>query len=127
MVWGSRREIESIDRSIVYLLAARAQAVQRLQQYKRTAGLPARDDAQARRVIERAQQWARETGISADLVEQLFDRLLAEAVRVPSPPGHPYPPRMQLVTVHLARPAPLPVAVPAAMTAGRPMLAAGTS
>ena len=57
-----RTEISAIDRSVVLLLAARARVQQQLFGRKVELGLPLRDRAQERRVLERVEEWSHRYG-----------------------------------------------------------------
>lgn len=73
-----RREIESVDRSIVLLLAARLHVAQRAIELRVGTSRRLTDPAQERRVIERGREWARELGVSENMVTQLFRTLVEE-------------------------------------------------
>jgi chorismate mutase len=76
-----RAELAEIDRSLVLLLAARFEAVERLFRLKRELGRPLRSRKQEAVVLARAREWALETGAPPDAVVRLFKRLLAEGKR----------------------------------------------
>lgn len=73
-----RREIESIDRSILLLLAARLHAAQRAIRVRGGRTGSVTDREQERRVLLRGQRWAEELGVPPRLVENLFRSLLEE-------------------------------------------------
>lgn len=73
-----RQEIESVDRSIVLLLAARLAAAQRALGVRVAHHRPVTDEAQELRVLERSLRWARELGVPEALVERLFRTLIEE-------------------------------------------------
>ncbi len=73
-----RNEIESIDRSIVLLLAARLDAAQRALRVRAPSESRLTDRAQERRVLGRAHAWARELDLPAPLVEAVFRTLIEE-------------------------------------------------
>lgn len=73
-----RREIESIDRSIVLLLAARLHAAQKAIRVRGTRTGSVTDREQERRVLLRGQRWAEELGVPPRLVNNLFRSLLEE-------------------------------------------------
>jgi chorismate mutase len=95
-----RREIESVDRSIVLLIAARMDAARRALQLRVANGRQVTDEAQERQVLERSRLWARELGLSELLVQDLFRTLIEEGkARFRSNAG---PAESGLVTVLLA-------------------------
>lgn len=75
---AARQEIESIDRSIVLLLAARLAAAQRALRLRVSQHHGLTDVAQEHRVLERSRRWARGLGVPESLVERLFRTLLEE-------------------------------------------------
>lgn len=73
-----RHEIESIDRSIVLLLAARLDAAGRALELRAGSSGKATDLAQERRVLRRARAWARDLRLPEKFVETLFRTLMEE-------------------------------------------------
>jgi len=73
-----RTEIESIDREIVLLIAARLEAADRALQLRVIRGRPITDPDQERRVLGRARAWAEADDVPAALVERLFRALVEE-------------------------------------------------
>jgi chorismate mutase len=73
-----RQEIESVDRSIVLLLAARLDAAQRAIRVRVAHDRQTTDLAQERRVLQRSRAWAQELGLPEKLVETLFRTLIEE-------------------------------------------------
>lgn len=97
-----RREIESVDRSILLLLAARLEAAQRAIRLRAAHHRRLTDGAQERQVLERARGWARELGLPEPLVDQLLRTLIEEGkARFRSTEG---PQPSGLVTVLLTGP-----------------------
>jgi chorismate mutase len=97
-----RGEIESVDRSIVLLLAARLEAAQRALRARAGRGHRLTDPAQERRVLQRSRRWAREVGVPEAIAEELFRTLIEEGkvrFRRSEAPG-----RSPVVTVLLADP-----------------------
>lgn len=72
-----REELQKIDRELVLLLAARLRTVERLWRVKRDLGLPLEAREQERKVRTRARGWAVEEGIDPDLVERVFEIVVA--------------------------------------------------
>jgi chorismate mutase len=98
-----RREIESVDRSIVLLVAARLDAARRALRLRVTHGHRMTDGAQERRVLERSREWALELGLPERLVQSLFSTLIEEGkARFRSSEAAADP---EVVTVLLAAPA----------------------
>jgi len=73
-----RTEIESIDREIVLLIAARLEAADRALQLRVVRGRPITDPDQERRVLGRARAWAEAEEVPSTLVERLFRALVEE-------------------------------------------------
>jgi len=73
-----RQEIESIDRSLVMLLAARLDAAQRALRVRVPHDRRATDTVQERRVLLRSHKWAKELGLPEALVDSLFRTLIEE-------------------------------------------------
>ncbi|MFZ0699987.1 MAG: chorismate mutase [Thermoplasmata archaeon] len=73
-----RQEIESVDRSIVLMLAARLDAAQRALQLRAGRDRNLTDPKQERRVLARSRKWARNLGVPPALVEALFRSLIEE-------------------------------------------------
>jgi len=97
-----RREIESIDRQIVLLLAARLDAAQRAIRVRTPRSGSITDRSQEGRILERSHAWAAELGLPLTLVDNLFRSLVEEGkarfLRGEQPPESPG------VTVLLAPP-----------------------
>jgi chorismate mutase len=103
-----REEIESVDRSITLLLAARVDAAQRAIRWRSTQTTRIVDPEQEGRVLRRSRDWAIELGLPPKLVDHLFRALIAEGkARFLSHSETAEPP---VVTVLLADPT-VPVSV----------------
>ena len=76
-----REEIESIDRSIIELIARRVDLAREVGRAKRAAGLPTLDPAREAAVVRRAGQVAREVGIEDEDVRYIFWHLIGLARR----------------------------------------------
>lgn len=98
-----RQEIESVDRSIVLLLAARLDAADRAIRARIGRDRHVTDREQERRILVRSGTWAEELGVPRSLVENLFRSLIEEGkarfLSAESPPDSP------VVTVLLTPPA----------------------
>ena len=71
-----RHEIDSIDRTIIELLSQRFEYVKEVVKYKQNT--PDSIEAPARRqaVIDSRRQWALAKGLSPDVIEEIYDRLV---------------------------------------------------
>lgn len=76
-----REEIESIDRSIIELIARRVELAREVGRAKRAANLPTLDPAREAAVVRRAGQIARESGIEDEDVRYIFWHLIGLARR----------------------------------------------
>jgi chorismate mutase len=72
-----RAEIERIDQALVGLIRDRVRAARRTAAAKRAAGLPTVDPPQEATVIRRAATLAREAGLPAEDVRDMFWKLVA--------------------------------------------------
>jgi len=72
-----RAEIERIDRALVGLIRERVTAARGTAAAKRAAGLPTLDPPQEATVIRRAAAMAREAGLPAEEVRDVFWQLVA--------------------------------------------------
>ena len=72
-----RNEIDTIDRAIVDLLAQRFDYVKEVVKYKDNtqSGIQAEDRRQA--VLECRRKWAEEKGLCPDVIEEIYDKLIA--------------------------------------------------
>jgi chorismate mutase len=73
-----RQEIESVDRSIALLLAARIDAAQRAIRVRSRVQNRVTDTEQERKIFQRTQEWAEELRLPPKLVENLFRSLIEE-------------------------------------------------
>ena len=76
-----RREIRSIDREIVELIAQRTYVAESIAAVKRQRGMPTTDESQEEAVMERAGENAEQFDVDANLVKAIF-RLLIELNKV---------------------------------------------
>ena len=72
-----RAEIERIDRALVDLIRERVSAARGTAAAKRAAGLPTVDPSQEAAVIRRAAALARDAGLPAEDVRDVFWKLVA--------------------------------------------------
>ena len=75
-----RSRLADVDRSLIELVARRLDLAGRIGHAKRSAGLPARDFAQERTVLERAREAGREAGVDPALAEDLFLSLIRSSL-----------------------------------------------
>ncbi|SHJ33378.1 chorismate mutase [Shimia gijangensis] len=71
-----RAEIDTLDKSLVTLLAARAGYIDRAIDLKQINGWPARIPERVEEVVKNATQHAEHEGLNPDLVEQLWRQLI---------------------------------------------------
>ena len=76
-----RREIRTIDREIVELIAQRTYVADSIAEVKRQQGMPTTDESQETQVMERAGLNAEQFDVDANLVKAIF-RLLIELNKV---------------------------------------------
>jgi chorismate mutase len=67
-----RQEIEQIDHEIIALLGRRLELGKRTGDLKKTAGLPILDPTREAAVIRRVAEAAREAGLPAEAVREIF-------------------------------------------------------
>ena len=70
-----RNEIDSIDRSILELLASRQEYVEEIVKFKTDEDSVIAKDRQLE-VYAKRRQWAQELGLSVDFIEHLFQQLV---------------------------------------------------
>ncbi|WP_411714989.1 chorismate mutase [Natronomonas sp.] len=76
-----RKEIRTIDREIVELIAQRTYVAESIAAVKREKGLPTTDESQEEAVMERAGENAEQFDVDANLVKAIF-RLLIELNKI---------------------------------------------
>lgn len=71
-----RNEIDNIDREIIRLLSVRFGYVREVVKYKQNtaSGIEATD--RHKEVLRTRREWAQEAGLSPDMVEDMYDRLV---------------------------------------------------
>lgn len=74
-----RAEIDALDRTLVEVLAARREAVQRIAAHKKARGLPALDAAREASLIDAATARARERGVPVRLVREVLAAVFADS------------------------------------------------
>ena len=71
-----RAEIEDIDRELVELVAQRTYVAETIARVKAEEGLPTTDEAQERRVMERASENAERFELDSGVIRDVFDLLI---------------------------------------------------
>ena len=71
-----RKEIDRIDENLIKLLAERQRWVERAVEVKRRDGLPARDEARVRQVIDHVRVLARGHNVDPALVEAMWTEMV---------------------------------------------------
>ena len=74
-----RDKIDSIDRKVIALLAERKVQVEAVTALKETHGLPVRHPAREEDLISERRSLGKEAGLSPDLMEELFRRIIRES------------------------------------------------
>lgn len=73
-----RQQIDSLDQQIVYLIQQRARVVEEVGKIKRDAHLPVAVPSREQRVVEKAQELAKEGPLPAEAVGRIYQRLVEE-------------------------------------------------
>lgn len=76
-----RASIDNIDATLVYLLAERFKATQRVGVLKATHDLPPADPARERRQIERLKRLAEDAQLDPDFAEKFLNFIIDEVIR----------------------------------------------
>jgi len=71
-----RKEIDRIDENLIKFLAERQRWVERAVEVKRRDGLPARDEARVRQVIDHVRVLARGHNVDPALVEAMWTEMV---------------------------------------------------
>lgn len=79
-VQEARSRIDDINERVVELLAERQAIVDELCEIKADAGRPVRDPEREAELLEHVRTVAKETGLSPDLAETLFEDILDHSV-----------------------------------------------
>ena len=77
-----REEIDAQDRALVDVLARRCSLVSVITQLKRTEGIPLRDLARERQILEDRIADGKSAGLDASLVARIFEVVLSHSVRL---------------------------------------------
>lgn len=71
-----RNEIDKIDREIIRLLSARFGYVREVVKYKENTHTAIEASTRRQEVMQTRRQWAEAAGLSPDVVEDVYDRLV---------------------------------------------------
>jgi isochorismate pyruvate lyase len=71
-----RKEIDRIDENLIKLLAERQRWVEKAVEVKRRDGLPARDEARVRQVIDHVRVLARGHNVDPALIEAMWTEMV---------------------------------------------------
>lgn len=71
-----RNEIDSIDREIIRLLAARFGYVREVVKYKSNTASSIEASDRHKEVLQTRRHWAEESGLSPEIIEDIYDRLV---------------------------------------------------
>ncbi|TRW97515.1 chorismate mutase [Paracoccus sp. M683] len=75
-----RARIDALDKQLVALLAERSALIDRAARIKARDRLPARIDARVEEVVANARRHAADAGLDADLIEDIWRRLIEAAI-----------------------------------------------
>jgi chorismate mutase len=74
-----RTTLDNLDAALIRLLAERFRTTQKIGEYKRRHGLPARDEAREKLQLQRAREMASSAGLDPELAQRVF-RVIFDAV-----------------------------------------------
>ncbi len=77
-----REEIDTVDEQIIALLAKRMEVVKKVGVYKKEREIPPLDPKRWQEVLTTKRQIAKELNLSADLVEDIYERIHKEALLI---------------------------------------------
>lgn len=72
-----RNEIDKIDYTIIQLLSQRFEYVKEVVKYKENTPSSIQAEGRRQEVLRCRRQWAEENGLSADVIEEIYDKLIA--------------------------------------------------
>ncbi len=72
-----RHEIDNIDKVIIRLLSQRFEYVKEVVKYKSNDSASIEASDRRREMLSHRRQWAEENGLSADVIEHIYDTLVA--------------------------------------------------
>lgn len=75
-----RKSIDTIDHSLILLLAKRFRVTQQIGRYKWQHGLPAIDEGREHAQFERLKRLAQEEGLNPELIYKLYRLIIDEVV-----------------------------------------------
>ena len=77
-----RKNIDSIDRQILEILAKRMELVSKVAQYKKEKGITLKQPEREKQLIERNRAIAKELGLCEDFVESICRAIINESLRL---------------------------------------------
>lgn len=77
-----RQNIDSLDDSIINLLAKRLRVVCQVGEYKRQKGLPSIDKSRWKEVLTSKMAKAKTLGVNPQLVKKIYDLIHIEALKI---------------------------------------------
>ena len=77
-----RQQIDEIDDELWNLIARRMHIAQQIGDYKRSLQMPVLQVSRYDAILQKRKQWARDNRVSEDLVQQIFDVIHKESVKV---------------------------------------------
>ena len=77
-----RSRIDTLDRELIRILAARLEVCHDVARYKEANNAPIIQPARVRQVVDTRRQWAIDAEVDPDFVEQIFRVLLTETHRI---------------------------------------------
>lgn len=77
-----RQQIDEIDDELWNLIARRMHIAQQIGDYKRSLQMPVLQVSRYDAILQKRKQWARDNRLSEDLVQQIFDVIHKESVKV---------------------------------------------
>ena len=80
-----RLEIDALDHRLIQLLAERKGISIHIGQYKEEREITVADRKREKDLLDQRAKWATEVGMNAELVKQVFHRILAESKRIQKP------------------------------------------
>lgn len=81
-----REQIDRLDKSLDYLLLLRSSLAVLVGKVKMEQGLPILHTDREKQIYASQELFAKETGVNKDLLTYLFEKLIAEAVRIETDP-----------------------------------------
>ncbi len=74
-----RKKLDEVDKELVDVIAKRIAIIPEVAEVKKEEGIPRSDPEREKRILEAKRELAEEKGISPDVVEDIFQRLIQES------------------------------------------------